>query len=73
MPIYIYESIPQTPGEEPCYFELEQHMTDEPSTSHPQTGVPLRRVFRGGFSVGTSRRPSEGSQGCCDSRSGCCG
>jgi hypothetical protein len=49
MPIYIYESIPQSPGEEPCYVEFEQHMTDEPFTTHPETGVPLRRIFRGGF------------------------
>ena len=73
MPIYIYESIPQTPGEEPCYFEFEQHMTDEPLTTHPETGVPLRRVFRGGFSVGTGGQPSGGSGGCCGSSSGCCG
>ena len=56
MPIYIYETIPQTPGEEPCYFEFEERMTDEPLTTHPETGVPLRRTFRGGFSVGSGRR-----------------
>jgi hypothetical protein len=49
MPIYIYESIPRLPDEEPSYFEFEQHMADEPFTTHPETGVPLRRIFRGGF------------------------
>jgi len=74
MPIYIYETIPQTPGEEPCYFEFEERMTDEPLTTHPETGVPLRRTFRGGFSVGSGRQPSGGSSGgCCGSGSGCCG
>jgi len=73
MPIYIYESIPQTPGEQPCYFEFEQHMTDEPFTTHPETGAPLRRIFRGGFGVGTGRQPSGGSGGCCGSSSSCCG
>ena len=73
MPTYIYESVPQSPGEEPCYFEFEQHMTDEPITTHPETGVPLRRIFRGGFGVRTGRRLSGGSGGCCGSGSGCCG
>ena len=73
MPIYIYESVPQSPGEETCYFEFEQHMTDEPFTTHPETGVPLRRIFRGGFGAGTRRQPSGGSGGCCGSGSGCCG
>jgi len=74
MPIYIYEGLPQTPGEEPSYFEFEQGMTDEPLTTHPETGVPLRRIFRGGFGVGTGRQPSGGSAGdCCGSGSGCCG
>jgi predicted nucleic acid-binding Zn ribbon protein len=71
--MYIYESIPQTPGEEPCYFEFEQRMADEPFTTHPETGVPLRRIFRGGFSVGTGGQPSSGSGGGCGSSSGCCG
>lgn len=53
MPIHIYEDIPQTPGEEPRYCEVEQRMTDEPLTAHPETGVPPRRVFSDGFSVGT--------------------
>jgi len=73
MPIYIYESIPQSPGEEPCYVEFEQHMTDEPFTTHPETGVPLRRIFRGGFGAGTGRQSCGGSGGCCGSSSGCCG
>jgi len=73
MPIYIYEGTPQTPGEEPCYFEFEQRMADEPFTKHPETGVPLRRIFRGGFGVGTGRLSSGGSAGgCCGSGSGCC-
>ena len=73
MPVCIYESIPQTPDEKPSYFEFEQRMTDEPLKEHAETGVPLRRIFRGGFDVGTGRRPSGGSGGCCGSSSGCCG
>jgi predicted nucleic acid-binding Zn ribbon protein len=71
MPTYIYESIPQTPDEEPCYFEFEQRMADEPNAAHPETGVPPRRTFRGGFSVGTGRRLSGDSRGCCVSSSDC--
>jgi len=75
MPIYTHESVPRSPSEETCRFELDQHMTDEPFTTHPETGVPLRRIFRGGFGAGSGRRPSGGSGGCCGSNSGsgCCG
>jgi predicted nucleic acid-binding Zn ribbon protein len=74
MAIYLYESIPQGSGEEPQYYELEQRMTDEPLTAQPETGVPLRRIFRGGFSVGAGRQTSGGSGGgCCGPTSGCCG
>lgn len=75
MPTYIYESIPQAPGEEPSYFELEQHMTDEAFTVHPQTGAPIRRIFRGGFGVRTGRPSSSGGPdgGCCGSSPKCCG
>ncbi len=73
MPIYIYESISEAPGEEPRYYEFEQRMTDEPLTVHPETGTPLRRIFRGGFSVGTGRKSSGGDGGgCCGPGSGCC-
>jgi hypothetical protein len=44
MPTYVYEVINEQgqPGER---FEVVQKMTDEPLTTHPETGQPVRRVF----------------------------
>ena len=44
MPTYIYEIINEDgePGER---FEVVEKMTDEPLTSHPETGQPVRRLF----------------------------
>ncbi|MBH97304.1 MAG: hypothetical protein CMM56_02505 [Rhodospirillaceae bacterium] len=50
MPTYVYESIPL--GDElPDRFELVQGMNDEPISSHPETGRPVRRVITGGLGV----------------------
>ena len=48
MATYIYETIPQKPGEEPRQFEFVQKMTDPPLTHHPETGLPVRRIITGG-------------------------
>jgi predicted nucleic acid-binding Zn ribbon protein len=48
MTTYVYETVPQTPGEEPRYFEIQQSMKDRPLTRHPETGEPIRRVILGG-------------------------
>jgi predicted nucleic acid-binding Zn ribbon protein len=72
MPIYVYESIPQKPGEEPRYFEFSQSMADEPYTKHPDTGELIRRVILGGLGVVT-RDPGTDSGPCCGPGSTCCG
>lgn len=51
MATYIYETIPQEPGEEPVRFEIKQSMRDDALTGHPETGVPVRRVITGGFGL----------------------
>lgn len=44
MPIYQYEAIlPDGEGGE--QFEIFQSMADAPLTQHPETGVPIRRVY----------------------------
>ena len=48
MATYIYETIPQKPGDEPRQFELVQKMTEPALTHDPETGVPVRRVITGG-------------------------
>lgn len=44
MPTYVYEVIP-TSGGSGERFECVQKMTDDPLTTHPETGEPVRRVF----------------------------
>jgi hypothetical protein len=43
MPLYVYETIQDdgSPGER---FEVFQKMSDEPLTTHPETGAPVKRV-----------------------------
>ena len=45
MPIYVYEVITgdDSDGEQ---FEIFQSMADAPLTKHPETGLPVRRVFQ---------------------------
>ncbi len=45
MPIYVYETIPAAPDLAPERFELRQSMADAPLTTHPESGVPVRRVL----------------------------
>jgi predicted nucleic acid-binding Zn ribbon protein len=66
MPIYEYETIPQDPKEEPVRFEVKQCMNDEPLTSCPDTGRPVRRVISGGLGyIAKSGEPEPSAGGCC--------
>lgn len=71
---YVYETIPQQPGEKPRCFEIKQSMDAAPLTKHPDTGEPIRRVVIGGFGVLKSDAAQNSSRGgsCCGP-SGCCG
>ncbi len=78
MPIYEYETIPQSANEQPVRLELSQRMADEPYSNHPETGKPIKRVYSA-FSVGGSSPshsyappPPAGGGGCCCS-GGMCG
>ena len=51
MPIYVYETIPARPGDEPRRFELQQRMADAPLKTDPETGLPVRRVITGGLEI----------------------
>ena len=76
MTTYVYETIPQKPGEQPRYFEVQQSMRDAPLTRDPKTGEPVRRVIVGGYGVlasgGKDAGESAGSGGC-GGKPGCCG
>ncbi|NNJ84036.1 MAG: zinc ribbon domain-containing protein [Gammaproteobacteria bacterium] len=76
MPTYVYETIPEDPSTEPRRFELEQRMADEPLSTDPETGLPVRRVISGGVGLlagiaggGPTYQPSMGS--CCSGGCGC--
>jgi len=62
MPIYTYETIPQTPDEEPERFEVRQSIFSKALERHPDTDVPVRRVITGGlgFLGGSSGSGSSG-------------
>ena len=55
MATYIYETVPQKPGQKPKRFEHSQSMNDAPLTKHPETGEPVRRIIAGGFGVITQK------------------
>lgn len=44
MPLYVYEII-EKDGSSGEQFEIFQSMSAEPLTTHPETGVPVRRVY----------------------------
>ncbi|WP_411278670.1 FmdB family zinc ribbon protein [Gemmatimonas sp.] len=72
MPVYVYETIPQSDADFPLTFELRQSMSEARLTAHPDTGVPVRRILSGGLATFTggaagassSRGPTFGGGGC---------
>jgi predicted nucleic acid-binding Zn ribbon protein len=75
MTTYVYETIPENPGQKPIYHEIKQSMKDAPLTQHPDTGVPIRRVVLGGFGVlksSAKSQPAAPNGGCGCSPGGCC-
>lgn len=74
MATYIYETIPQSDDEKPERFEIQQSMKDEPLSTHPDNGKPVRRVISGGygFSVSGNAAPAPSSgHSCGGSSCGC--
>ena len=75
MTTYVYETIPQKPGQKPRLFEIKQSMNDQPLAKHPESGEPIRRVVLGGYGVlksGGSKSASAGEGGhCCGPKCGC--
>jgi len=73
MATYLYETL-----EGPyLQFEARQSMKDEPLQTHPQTGVPVRRVITGGFGLlqkaaaPSSHASRRGGGCCCGGACGC--
>lgn len=49
MPTYLYETIPRSAADVVERFEVKQRFSEQPLTTHPTTGVPVRRVISGGL------------------------
>jgi predicted nucleic acid-binding Zn ribbon protein len=75
MTTYVYETIPQRPGEAPVYFEVKQSLVEAPLKVHPETGQPVRRVVLAGLGVLKAAEPAKGANaGDCGCAPGsCCG
>ncbi|MBW0001548.1 MAG: zinc ribbon domain-containing protein [Verrucomicrobia bacterium] len=56
MATYIYETVPDSPGESVRRFEVKQSMKDAALTHDPETGKRVRRVISGGLAIMTGRR-----------------
>jgi arsenite-transporting ATPase len=73
MPIYVYETIPQTTAESPGYFQVQQGPLEAPLTRHPESGKPVRRVVLGGYGILKSEPAAPANQNRCDcGPDGCC-
>jgi predicted nucleic acid-binding Zn ribbon protein len=72
MPTYLYETLPG-PGATAERFELRQSMDEPPLETHPETGVPVRRVISGGLGLMMTDQHSlpEPGEGCGPGTCGC--
>ena len=71
MPVYVYETIPQSNTDFPQTFELRQSMSEPCLTAHPDTGAPVRRVLSGGLATFSGTAATTPMRGGCGSRCGC--
>jgi len=63
MATYVYETVPQKPGDAVRRFEVKQSMRDDPLTNDPETGLPVKRVIMGGYGI-MSKGAAAQAQGC---------
>jgi predicted nucleic acid-binding Zn ribbon protein len=81
MPTYVYRTYPPVgSGIEPQEFEVEQSIHDNSLLTDPRTGLPVKRVIKGGYvyvaktksSSSPSPSPSPSSSpSCCGGGCGC--
>ncbi|MCB1234919.1 MAG: zinc ribbon domain-containing protein [Verrucomicrobiae bacterium] len=76
MPTYVYETIPQSQGEETTRFEIRQSINDPALTRHPDSGVPVKRIVAGGAGIltggsGKSSPMGPTMGGACERGGGC--
>lgn len=51
MPTYVYQTVPEKPGDPVRRYEIWQKMSDGPLATHPETGERIRRVLIGGVGM----------------------
>ena len=51
MATYVYETIPEKPGDPVKRYELWQHMSEPAYKRHPETGERVRRIIIGGVGM----------------------
>lgn len=56
MTTYVYETIPKKKGQRPKRYEIQQRITEDPLTHHPETGEPIQRVITGGLGYVRSKK-----------------
>ncbi len=73
MPTYLYETIPSHPDQTIEQFEVKQSFAEPALTTHPATGVPVRRVISGGIGLMMKSETSlpEPGPGCGPGSCGC--
>lgn len=60
MTTYVYETIPQKKGQRPKRYEIQQRITEDALTHHPETGEPIRRLISGGLGYMKSKEAKAG-------------
>jgi predicted nucleic acid-binding Zn ribbon protein len=71
MATYIYETIPDSPAEQPERFEVQQSMNEPALTRHPQSGKPVRRVIAGGYGFIANKASPPPPSGPCGGQCSC--
>lgn len=51
MPTYVYETVPEKPGDSVRRCEFWQHMREPAYVRHPETGERVRRIIIGGIGM----------------------
>ncbi|MBM3379308.1 MAG: zinc ribbon domain-containing protein [Betaproteobacteria bacterium] len=61
MPTYVYETIPASPDDALERFHVRQSISEPALATHPERGVPIRRVITGGAGIFSSTGATERS------------
>jgi len=60
MTTYVYETIPEK-GKRPKRYEIQQRITEDALTHHPETGERIQRVLSGGLGYFKTKKKPAGN------------